>query len=127
MIVVTPGEPAGVGPDLVVQLAQDSRTIPLLIVCDADMLAERAIELGLNLSIDSNVENPTKKAGEITVLDVPLTNRCVSGVLDVANADAVVSALNVAIDGCLNDRYQALVTGPIQKSLIQHRLYLYFP
>lgn len=119
MIVVTPGEPAGVGPDLVVQLAQDSRTIPLLIVCDADMLAERAIELGLNLSIDSNVENPTKKAGEITVLDVPLTNRCVSGVLDVANADAVVSALNVAIDGCLNDHYQALVTGPIQKSLIQ--------
>ena len=119
MIVVTPGEPAGVGPDLVVQLAQDGRTIPVLIICDAAMLAERAFELGLSLSIDSNVDNPTTKANEITVLDVPLANRCVSGVLDTANAEGVLSALDVAIDGCLNGRYEALVTGPIQKSLIQ--------
>ncbi len=119
MIVISPGEPAGVGPDLVVQFAQNSRTTPSLVVCDANMLAERAVELGLRLSIDSNLDNPTIEPNEITVLDVPLANRATAGILDVANAAGVLSALDIALDGCLNGRYQALVTGPIQKSIIQ--------
>ncbi len=119
MIVVTPGEPAGVGPDLIVQFAQERRTLPALVICDAHMLAERAFELGLSLLIDSNLEVPTIKPNEITVLDVPLANRTTPGVLDVANAEGLVRALDIAIEGCLNGQYQALVTGPIQKSIIQ--------
>ena len=119
MIVIAPGEPAGVGPDLVVQIAQNTRTTQLLVVCDADMLAGRAVEMGLGLAIDSNLDNPTIEPNKITVLDVPLTNRATAGVLDVANAAGVLRALDVALDGCLKDRYQALVTGPIQKSIIQ--------
>ena len=59
MIVLTPGEPAGVGLDLVVQLAQDKRNSPILVLCDPEVLQERAELLGLSLIVDAKYESPS--------------------------------------------------------------------
>ena len=119
MIVLTPGEPAGVGLDLVVQLAQDKRNSPILVLCDPEVLQERAELLGLSLIVDANCESPSSEPQRITVLSVPVKNQVKPGVLDVANAKSVVDALDIAIEGCLSGKYKALVTGPVQKSVIQ--------
>ena len=119
MIVLTPGEPAGVGLDLVVQLAQNKRNSPILVLCDPEVLQERAELLGLSLIVDANCESPSSEPQRITVLSVPVKNQVKPGVLDVANAKSVVDALDIAIEGCLGGKYKALVTGPVQKSVIQ--------
>ena len=119
MIVFTPGEPAGVGLDLVVQLAQDKRNSPILVLCDPVALQERAKLLDLRLRIDANCESPSLDPQKISVLAVPVRRRVEPGVLDVENGRSVLDALDIAIEGCLSGKYKALVTGPVQKSVIQ--------
>ena len=119
MIVFTPGEPAGVGLDLVVQLAQDKRNSPIVVLCDPEVLQERARLLDLSLTIDANCESPCSDPQKITVCSVPVKTPVQPGVLDIANAKSVLDALDMAIEGCLCGKYKALVTGPVQKSVIQ--------
>ena len=118
MIVITPGEPGGIGPDLVVQAAQSQRQVPWLVVADRHMLAARAKLLQLPLSIDENLHNPALQAGHITVLHMPLSNSVVPGQLDTANVAGVLAALDRAIAGCMDGEFSALVTGPMQKSVV---------
>ncbi len=115
MLAITPGEPAGIGPDLIVALAQPARAADWVIVADPDMLRERAALLGLPLQIRST---PTRRAGELQVEPVPLARQAVPGSLDAANAEAVLESLGVAAAGCLAGRFAGLVTGPVQKSVI---------
>ena len=123
MIVVTVGEPAGIGPDLVVQLAQHQREIGWVAIGDANLLAQRAVELELPLNliaIDSSTQ-PTvaiHSAGCLGVIDVPLAQPVSAGQLDVANAAAVMASLDRAISGCLDGSFSAMVTAPVQKSMI---------
>lgn len=118
MLAVTPGEPAGIGPDLVVQLAQSTREKPWVAVGSATMLRQRADLLGLPLTIDSHVAAPSVLPGSLTVLDVPLAKSATPGVLAVANAPATLKALEVAVDAVQAGRFAGLVTGPMQKSII---------
>jgi 4-hydroxythreonine-4-phosphate dehydrogenase len=89
-----------------------------VVVADADLLAARARQLGLPLVVDTAVEAPTRAAGALTVHHVPLVAPVEAGRLDVANAAYVLRTLEHATDGCLADDYRALVTGPVQKSVI---------
>ena len=123
MIVFTPGEPAGVGLDLVVQLAQDKRNSPIVVLCDPVVLQERARLLDLSLTIDANCESPCSDPQKITVCSVPVKTPVQPGVLDIANAKSVLDALDMAIEGCLSGKYKALVTGPVQKSVIQEEVF----
>jgi 4-hydroxythreonine-4-phosphate dehydrogenase len=118
MLVLTPGEPAGIGPDLVVQLAQQARPESWAVIADVDMLRARADVLGLPLKIDDNLDSPACNAGELSVLHTPLAHPACPGELDAANVDGVLCALNRAINGCLDGKYEALVTGPMQKSIV---------
>ena len=118
MLVLTPGEPAGIGPDLVIQLAQQARCQPWLVVADPELLRQRAAQLGLPLAIRSDLSAPTMLAGELTVDAVSLAQPAVAGQLATANAAYVVATLERAIDRCLLDPGCALVTGPVQKSII---------
>lgn len=118
MIAITPGEPAGIGPDLVIQAAQQDRSQGWVVVADANMLQERAQLLGLSLSINENVESPSAQAGALTVLDTPLAEAVRAGELCIDNAKGTMAALDRAITGCLERRFAALVTGPMQKSVI---------
>lgn len=118
MIVITPGEPAGIGPDLVVLLAQKLRAEPWAVIADADMLRARAGALHVPLTLNEDVAAPSGKPGELTVIHTPLQNVAVPGKLDTANVAGVLNALNRAIDGCLQGQFSGMVTGPMQKSVV---------
>ncbi len=118
VLAITPGEPAGIGPDLLVMLAQRDRAAGWVAVADADLLAERARLLQLPLNIRSDLAAPTRSAGSLTVRHVSLAVPVVPGLLNVANASYVIRTLEIATDGCLDGTFAALVTGPVQKSVI---------
>ena len=120
-IALTPGEPAGIGPDLVVNLAQQAQAHEIVAIADPALLQERARLLGLPLTL--RVVTLTDKprpsaAGELAVLPVALKSGVQPGVLNVANATYILDTLNIAIAGCLKQEFAALVTGPVHKSVI---------
>lgn len=120
-IVLTPGEPAGIGPDLCVLLAQDHPPCDIAVVADPALLGERANQLGLPLQIrelkDHEQSGPSA-AGCLDVIPVPLKNTTVAGCLDPNNAPYVLATLERAVTGCLSGEFDAMVTGPVQKSVI---------
>ena len=121
MIALTPGEPAGIGPDLVVRLAQDSSDTPIVAIADPDLLAERARRLGLPLHIDRFGPGdavPPAQPGHLAVLPVALRQTVTPGRLDTANAPYVIDTLRIACDACLEGTFEALVTGPVHKGVI---------
>ena len=118
-IALTPGEPAGIGPDIVIQMAQREYQHQLIAFADPDLLRQRAILLGLPLKLTDIRDNATgSSSGELAVWPVKLTRSCDPGRLDSANASYVISCLDEAINACLAKKCQAMVTGPIQKSVI---------
>lgn len=117
---ITPGEPAGIGPDLVIQLAQDAQAHELICIADPELLQQRAKKLGLPLNIhlyDAN-KVQSQQAGSITVLNEPLPNPTVCGTADTANAQSQLNALTRAVTGCLSGEFDALITGPMHKGII---------
>ncbi|WP_421866408.1 4-hydroxythreonine-4-phosphate dehydrogenase PdxA [Motiliproteus sp.] len=120
-LALTPGEPAGIGPDLCVQLAQHPQPHQLVVIGNAELLRQRAESLGLPLNLRPfNADQPPQpsQAGELWVLDLPLAESCVAGQLNSANADYVLQSLRLATDGCLNGQFDALVTAPVHKGVI---------
>ncbi|TNF87973.1 MAG: 4-hydroxythreonine-4-phosphate dehydrogenase PdxA [Gammaproteobacteria bacterium] len=117
-LAITPGEPAGVGPELLIRLAESAREIPWVAVADAHLLAERARALGSPVRFDHDLDHPSMEAGRLTVRHVPLQAPCVPGQLDPRNAAYVLETLRLATDGCLAGEFSGLVTGPVQKSVM---------
>ena len=120
-LLLTPGEPAGIGPDLVIQLAQSRWSAELVAVCDPHLLAQRARQLKQSLCIEMPQDCGTPqrhRPGHIKVWPVDLATPVKAGRLDVRNAPYVLETLRLATRACLNDEAQGLVTGPVQKSLI---------
>ena len=120
-IVITPGEPAGIGPELVVQLAQRDWPMELVICADPQLLADRALTLGLPLTLlpyDAHQPAQPQQTRTLTVLPVALRAPVVPGQLSVANGSYVVDTLAHACDGCLSGEFAALVTGPVHKGVI---------
>ena len=115
MLAITLGEPAGIGPDLIIMLAQRARTSDWVALADAEVLKRRAEQLGLPLTL---THRPTRRAGCLCLEPVPLAEPVQPGKLNPANAPAVIAALDRAVDGCLKGRFKALATGPVQKSVI---------
>jgi 4-hydroxythreonine-4-phosphate dehydrogenase len=119
-IALTIGEPSGIGPDICIRLAQTAHAADLIAVGDPVLLLERARQLGLPLSLDSSPHAPAapQQAGRLRVLPVPLRAPVVSGKLDPANAAYVIETLERAVDGCLKREFDALVTAPAHKGVI---------
>lgn len=120
-VAITPGEPAGIGPDLVVQLAQRSWPVELVVCADATLLQDRAALLGLPLTLIPYVEGQQpapQQAGTLTLLSVPLRAPVVPGKLHTENGHYVVETLARACDGCLKGEFAALITGPVHKGVI---------
>ena len=120
-IAITAGEPAGIGPDLLVDLAQADRANQLIAVSAPELLAERARLLGLPLRL--RVWQPGQavvpsRAGELWVAPVALARPVVAGRLDSANAGHVLRMLELAVDGCGSGDFAALVTAPVHKGII---------
>jgi len=119
-IAVTAGEPAGIGPDLCLALAGLELSRPPVIVGSRALLAERARQLGLDVELAAYL--PDRSAahvpGRLEVVDVPLAAPCVAGRLDTANAKHVLAMLDRAISGAVCGEFAAIVTAPVQKSVI---------
>lgn len=120
-IILTPGEPAGIGPDLAVQAAQQALPADVVAAVDPALLAERARRLGLPLDLLEYIpgDPPLRhRPGTLRVLPVPLRAPAVAGRLDPANAPYVLETLERATRGCEAGEFAALVTGPVHKGII---------
>ncbi|MEN4768785.1 4-hydroxythreonine-4-phosphate dehydrogenase PdxA [Duffyella gerundensis] len=120
-VVITPGEPAGIGPDLCVALAQRDWPVELVICADADLLLNRAAMLGLPLELlpyQSASPATPQRAGTLTLLAINAPQQVQPGHLDVANGAYVLETLTRACDGCLAGEFAALITGPVHKGVI---------
>lgn len=120
-VVITPGEPAGIGPDLVVQLAQQAWPVELVVCANPELLRSRAAVLHLPLTLreyQPGTPAQPQSAGTLTVLPLPLAHPVTAGELCVENSHYVLASLARACDGCLNGEFAALITGPVHKGVI---------
>jgi 4-hydroxythreonine-4-phosphate dehydrogenase len=120
-IALTPGEPAGIGPDLCIALAQSDLSCQLVAIASPDLLQERAKRLGLPLKlIDFNSEAPIEasKAGQLTVMPVELIVPVSAGQLNAANSRYVLKTITKATQGCMKGVFDAMVTAPVHKGVI---------
>lgn len=119
-IAVTCGEPAGIGPDVLVQAVQRRMGAELVAICDPDLLVARAALLGLPLRIEplATPHSTDELPGVIRVLPVKLAEPAACGRLDLRNAHYVIETLKHACLGCLAGRFDAMVTGPVHKGVL---------
>ncbi|MBT8085387.1 MAG: 4-hydroxythreonine-4-phosphate dehydrogenase PdxA [Woeseia sp.] len=117
-LVLTAGEPAGIGPDLCIALAQTALAHRLVVIADPQLLIERAKLLNIPLTVHEYGAGATGGSGALTVLPQTLARRDVIGKPDPANAATLLDALRIAVKGCLEGRFAAMVTAPLQKSTI---------
>ncbi|WP_290613823.1 4-hydroxythreonine-4-phosphate dehydrogenase PdxA [Arsukibacterium sp. UBA3155] len=120
-IAITPGEPAGIGPDLVVALARQNWPVELVVCGNAELLSSRAALLGVDLRLlpyDSALPAKAQAAGTLTVADFALSEPVEPGVLNVANGQYVVNTLQFAGENAISEEFAAVVTGPVHKGII---------
>ncbi len=120
-IIITPGEPAGVGPDVVLQIAQKNWNAELVVVCDPDLLQERTklLKLPIQLTpLDFNPSPNPHQPGTLKIIPLKLKAPCKAGQLDPNNASYVIESLEIATDYCLQHKAHALVTGPVHKAVL---------
>jgi 4-hydroxythreonine-4-phosphate dehydrogenase len=120
-IAVTSGEPAGIGPDLIIEIAGAARFSELVVVADPELLKARAAALGKSLELkryDPDRAPQAGKPGELLVEPVSMAVPAIAGQLDVRNSGYVLATLARACDGCLSGEFDAMLTAPVQKSII---------
>jgi 4-hydroxythreonine-4-phosphate dehydrogenase len=111
------GEPAGIGPDLCVLIAQQSFPCALAVVAAPDVLAARALALGVQVEFGPVTED-AHAPGRLAVFPVSCPATPVCGQFNTANAAYVLDALAVGVRACLDGRFDALVTAPVHKGVI---------
>jgi 4-hydroxythreonine-4-phosphate dehydrogenase len=120
-IAITPGEPSGIGPDLVIALAMEPWPAELVVIADPEMLRTRARQLGTSINIQpfaGQLAPEPGPPGQFKVLPEELGATAVPGQPDSANANYVLACLRRAVAGCIQQEFAAMVTGPVQKSVI---------
>ncbi len=120
-IAVTPGEPAGIGPDQLIQLIQQHLPCELVLIADPHLLRQRAQILGLPIAIepfDASQTPEMQAAGRVKVLPVALAEPAVCGILNPANSRYVLETIAQAAQGCLTGLFSAMVTAPVHKGII---------
>jgi len=120
-IAITPGEPAGIGPDLLITLAQQAWDAQLVVLADAKLLKERAKLLGLPINLiefDENAPAKATPAGCVYIHQVNLGDNVELGVLNDANGQYVLDTLRIASEKNMDGTFDAVVTGPVHKGII---------
>lgn len=117
-LVITAGEPAGIGPDLLVLQAARHGLPGCVVAADVEMLHQRAALLGVKIECVSPVQSAAAGVGQLAVEHIPLAAAVQPGQLDPANAPYVLATLTHAIRGCEDGRYAGLVTAPVHKGVI---------
>ena len=124
-LVITSGEPAGIGPDLCVQLAVAPPEISFVVIADKDLLKQRARLLGIDLEVQdfSAGHEPVNQPNTLSVIHVPLVAECHPGVLNATNSQYVLAMLRRAVQGCQGNKqgrgeFSGMVTAPVHKGII---------
>lgn len=118
-ILVTSGEPAGIGPDICLALAQSTFAARLIVACDRDLLMARARTLGIAVTLaEYDPERPVTEGGPLEVMHIALASPSTPGRLDSTNAPYVLAMLRRALDGCISGEFDAMVTAPVNKGII---------
>jgi 4-hydroxythreonine-4-phosphate dehydrogenase len=120
-IAITAGEPAGIGPDIVLLAAQHDWPAELVVLADPELLQQRAQALQLPLELcqwQAAAPPRAQRAGTLNIQPVPLYVPTLAGTLNPANSAYVIETLRQAVQGCMAGTFQAMVTGPVQKSVI---------
>lgn len=120
-IAITPGEPAGIGPDLCISLAQRFHEAELVVVADPALLESRAAQLGLPLRLEPLQRGhapQAQRSGSLKIMPIELHKPVTCGVVDPANAPYVLESLRTAVHGCRDGLFSAMVTGPVHKAAI---------
>lgn len=120
-IALTPGEPAGIGPDLAIKIAQHDWAVEIVVIADKELLITRAQALDLPLTLidyDPRVKAQPQKAGTLTIHHIPLAEPAVCGELNEKNGAYVLSTLQFACDHNIDSEFSAVVTGPVHKGII---------
>ena len=122
-IAVTPGEPAGIGIDLVIELAAHNLAAELIIIADPKIIKARAELLKKPLKINTyNQETPdiTIKTSmpSLTVLPITAPKEVKPGEPSTENAGYILQTLERAVTGCLNGEFDAMCTGPVNKAIL---------
>ncbi|MEO7385942.1 MAG: 4-hydroxythreonine-4-phosphate dehydrogenase PdxA [Gammaproteobacteria bacterium] len=120
-IALTTGEPAGIGPELILEIAREAWPAELVVLGDGRLLASRARALGRQIGIAEFAPGSppaASRAGRLVVADVPVAAPVVPGRLDARNAPWVIDLLRQACAGCQEGYFDALVTAPVHKGII---------
>ena len=119
---LTPGEPAGIGPDLCLLLAAQPQPYPLIAITSRDLLSERAAQLGVAVDLvvvsDDAFPDEPAPAGSLYVWDTPLQAPVRTGQLDSANGAFVLKTLTRAGQGCMDGHFAGMITAPVHKGVI---------
>lgn len=132
-LAITAGEPAGIGPDLCVQLAAMPPDVPFVVIADKNLLQQRAAQLGIALQVrnagsgkwevgsgtaQDSPHAPLSTPHFLSVIHIPLAAPCHPGVLDAANSEYVLATLRRAVQGCQTGEFSGMVTAPVHKGII---------
>ena len=119
-LAITLGEPAGIGPELVAELAHSDIAADLIAIGDANLLQSAAASRGRQLDLIEDDGQPLARRapGSLRLVHQEAAATVVPGRLDRANAGYVLSTLARAADGCMAGEFDAVVTAPVQKSII---------
>ena len=121
-IAITPGEPAGIGPDICVLLSQKPpKDIELVFVADSEVLEERAEELGIAIStkrFEQDTDPVASTPGNLSVIHVNKKSKVVAGQLNSKNSSYVLETLDLATQKVRSGLLDAIVTGPVHKGII---------
>ena len=116
---ITSGEPAGIGPDICLSLANRIDERPLVVLIDKDLLLKRAQQLKLEVElIDYVGQEGSAALGQLYVEHVPGTTPVIAGQLDVNNAAYVLEQLRRSADYAMSGKSVGVATAPVQKSII---------
>lgn len=120
-IVVTAGEPSGIGPDLILQLAEQTWPVELVICADLNVLKQRADKLNKKINFieyDKSVTPQVQPCGQLIVAHISAPAAVELGKLNVVNGSYVLDTLRFASQGCLSSEFAAVVTAPVHKGII---------
>jgi len=118
LIAVTAGEPAGIGPEICLALANAELGRRIAVIADPDMMATRASQVGSSVQLTEFRQDATPARGQLQIIPEPLAEPSVAGQLNKANAESLLRGLRKAVSGCQTGLFSAMVTAPLQKSVI---------
>lgn len=120
-LIISCGEPAGIGPDVTLMAAMQSLSHPVVAIADKTLLCQRALQLNLTINFTDYTEQdlPVHQPGTLPIIHRPLKKPCQQGVLDLDNGAYVIDGLKTSSKLCLDKKFSGLVTAPVHKACLQ--------